>query len=541
MLLIQDLIEGKEATLEERFALAEDVISQEIERMQTMYTKENVKAMFPSPKLDLVEGGDYMKKIFPKHKTFLECEKLIESYRRNNRITNYMNEYNMLDDMSKKLGDHFNAHLDLISMPIGVEYILNYKAIIKTKQLPPVSLMDYNAFTLFSVSSLIRNIFSPSTLFEVKGDRIAYKESLPAVSRYMTVACSSELIKDDKFAPGETMFIILHEIGHNFFLKSWISTLLLSLALPQIILLNFALLVSKISFILLGKLDTEFFNSIINPILLLVSDIKKIYAASVNKDNINKLGSLHTIDVLRKQLGKETLKTFDTVAASVLTAMSIIFKTLGTISAFTRFQNLIEVLCNSVGTIFEKLFASWATDYQIEERFADDFAIMHGYGSEAATIQAKMTNATRGAGSTTLPAAAYAGVPDVLKVIDSQLTVALQAMEHLDPAFIFDSHPLSMDRELLVIKNYDSAIAAAKSPSVKKGLMEQRKRIMDQLVKQKSIPASEKINRTQLEAMAESPITSIPSLIQDFFNLITPDSLLPRTKTISSMIASIGQ
>lgn len=538
MLLVEDFIKSESLTQEDRIALAEGALAEFIVSFDKYMTEDVIDKLFSNKKP--LSEGQLLNSIFPKHPTFIECEKIIDSYRSNSGKTiNYMNEYNTLSDVSEKLSRHFNGDINIMSIPTGFATLMAKST--ETK----VALFDYNAFSITTHATYIRNFFhSADTLIDVRPDRIAFKSDVDDIAKFMLIGYSSELLFDDKITSGENMGIILHEIGHNFFLKSVLLKFITLLALPVALASNLVMLISKLSYIMFGRMDKDFFNSIVNPILLIVNDINKIVAMFKNPKNVHKLGDLNFIGMIRDRLQNKSLEVFDKIIANIISGFAAVAKTMNLATSLTNFVSLIEAALKRFKNVLEYIFKAWMSGFQTEEKFADDFATVHGYGQEIASIQVKLNQVLKAPTSSQIPSAAFQAVPGFMKDINAYLDNLTLYIERLDPNVIFDPHPSALDRQSQVLRNYDNAIAMAKSPEVKKKLTEQRKRIVDKLTEQRMnfLANQREIKKViEFEGKKDSYFTSFAAMLQSFFDAITPRVLEAPHKTIASLVASIGR
>lgn len=338
---------------------------------------------------------------FGKSKELLEIEKQIEVIRKKFYkvpvVNNYFGDWNG-DKEVLKLNRLFEKALNIHCFSLIIERTTSY-----------------NAFTIpIAMHYEVGHFFNPK---KMKSLAIVDEKGMKFVDdNKLILIChiNSGLIFGDLYTPGEVLSIILHEVGHNF-----------AEALSPTIAVN--------SMIFADLMLAFMAIDIIKDPKILIKDTRNATAISERFDTINKF----VIKIRELVYSEKHLKPIATIINLVNTALGIRDDVIMNINLLRNLSHPIRMLKTIRYDIQEKLMLMimQPTAYR-NEKIADRFATMHGYGPELSSSLSKMKNSGCGIIS--------------LEVINK--IPLLGAIANISPTIVeiitnpFDPHPMWSER-----------------------------------------------------------------------------------------------
>lgn len=304
-----------------------------------------------------------------------------------------------------------------------------------------------NAYTI----PVIKNIdIDANEYLEVtpKGYRYKREAGLVAISKI-----TYGLYCNKNFTDEETFAVFLHEIGHSFTIRS-------RQVADVYVGFNLTLIIVQVIILVL----TRQFKSAVNTIILTNND-QKSFMIAINKA-LRKNPITRTITFTRETLSTFINHIYTNIIRDILT--------------FTGFTWVYVALSNTMMPRTKKGIDK-QHDYNAvgrgEERLADDFATIYGYGPALSAALIKFESKET-YDSDTIMMHIGRHVPLIKNMLESidKMSYEMKGM--------FDVHPNSSDRVLKILENMEHDIKSSDvSPKVKKELneklKEQRKLVND--------------------------------------------------------------
>lgn len=384
-------------------------------------------------------------KIYPKHKNLLLCEEIIRKYKERTKsggedaydkslIMRYEGAAEVLEKVSAILSEHFNANIQIIT-GAGKG-------------------MEFNACTI-PTNVLVRALTSDSKLYEVRNDRIAFSSQAPERAKYISVIVGYHLLHGgSELTAGDIVAAILHEIGHNFANVNGAKALLSVVQFPIMLVLNLGIW-------LYGWLDK-----------LGVEASKRSKFAKFWFELIPTLLSFPTsgpqqlAHFITSSLGKGFQRLFQYFAEIVANYGQIV----GNVVALpVAFQGLLAAPAMMASYLATRV-VQWITmGGQSEERFADEWAVIHGYGEEigrmfaTGSLRAAVTSRTQNDEWTQSDKeAAY-----------ELRRIAERTYQTLNPVSLIEVHPSSLQRVDYAVETLLEAKKNSKSAKEKARIQKQ--------------------------------------------------------------------
>lgn len=410
--------------------------------------------------------------VFKKSKTLLECEAIINKMQKHGMTKGKNEEFKKLgNELSTKLSNHFNftsLTLDFDTAGVVTSASMQVAEQVLHKMARGQFAFDLNGFlnrlmmdifngmlmpsahTFKNDVSFLPRIISPlnSLITEKTNDGLKFKGIGPAGYIHM----GDRIVFDELNTGGEVLSIILHEIGHNFYVASGVGRGIAMLAMFQ--------------------------NSIVKLILVAMSKLMDILSMVIDKTELGKV--INSIGAAIRDMlamGKNFKTPFDPFLV-YMSITKIIQVTAGYKQIAAKYKaaidSVIKVLASIINGTFKaaqlanplQFFAQFLMmDVRGEERFCDDFAAIHGYGPELSKALTKMqfmySQGSFEASKKDIAESMYA------------INLAMISDRIMDIAMVFDPHPATEARAVHMIETLKQFEKAAKSKSEKEHIRKQ--------------------------------------------------------------------
>ena len=258
---------------------------------------------------------------------------------------------------SRYMNNHFNTHINNDPQLIKINRMFEDEFGFDVFSLHIINLQEVNLFTL-PVDYRV-DVITQTPVVSKSGFK--FNKS----AKYAIIVCVySGAIFNPHFTTGEIMASILHEIGHNFFaslnrnnavLADTYKSVNLTLMLINLLYGNFGALVN-------APLS---FNSFDNAVLKMMDDARK-----------------------NKKLLALTTDMFQFVKSITSTGIGMFFKIINVLS-FNVFNSVLRVVGAAKSAINPMTYLQLCVGYR-NERAADNFPTMYGYGSELSSFLRKV-------------------------------------------------------------------------------------------------------------------------------------------------------
>lgn len=384
-------------------------------------------------------------KIYPKHKNLLLCEEIIRKYKERTKsggedaydkslIMRYEGAAEALEKVSVILSEHFNANIQIIT-GAGKG-------------------MEFNACTI-PTNVLVRAFTSNSKLYEVRNDRIAFSSQAPERAKYISVIVGYHLLHGgSEMRAEDVVAAILHEIGHNFANVNAAKTILSVVQLPIMLALNLGIW-------LYGWLDrlgveaskrskfAKFWFELIPTLLSFPTSGPQQLAQFIT-------GTLSKGFQRLFQYFAEIVNNYGRIAGN-LVALPVFFQ--GLLAAPAMMANFVATR-----------IVIWTTmGGQSEERFADEWAVIHGYGEEIGHMFA--TGSLRAAATGNMRNDDWSESDK--EAVGELRRIAERAYQTLNPMALVEVHPSSLQRVDYAVETLLEAKKNSKSAKEKARIQKQ--------------------------------------------------------------------